>query len=234
MSRKLELFLGLTFSAFLLTMCRVYDQAETISSTDELSCRTYTGYFEDGLGTSHGLECYYECPDGRVGPFDFEVNPSLSASKADLDRLYCGIAAPQFTPTDPAASMSPTSAASEAPATSSTPEATDTSQASPTPEPPLLTGQTTMCDLGANLISFRMVEPVIDLTNKTLTVEIAELETSCAVNPTNPSLLTCTIPPLVTFPASVVIRLDGVVVNDFTYEGIGCDQLTTPIPTTTP
>jgi hypothetical protein len=79
-----------------------------------------------------------------------------------------------------------------------------------------------------------MVEPVIDLTNKTLTVEIAELETSCAVNPTNPSLLTCTISPLVTFPASVVIRLDGVVVNDFTYEGIGCDQLTTPIPTTTP
>src|SRR5687767_14643388 len=226
MSRKIKLFSILAFSALLLTMCRVYAQSEPVPSTsiEGLSCRAYTG----------GLECYYECPNGTEGPLDFEEDPSLSASKGDLDRLYCGIAAPQFTPTDPAASMSPTPVASETPAVSATPEATATSQASPTPEQPLLTGQTTMCDLGSNLVSFRMVEPLTDLTDKALTVEIADTETNCSVNPTNPSLLTCTIPPLVIFPASVVVRLDDAVVNDFTYEGIGCEQLTTPVATTTP
>jgi len=224
MSRKIKLFSILAFSALFLTMCRAYAQSEPVNSIEGLSCRAYTG----------GLECYYECPNGTVGPLDFDEDPSLSASKGDLDRLYCGIAAPQFTPTDPAASMSPTPVASETPAVSATPEATATSQASPTPEQPLLTGQTTMCDLGSNLVSFRMVEPLTDLTDKTLTVEIADTETNCSVNPTNPSLLTCTIPPLVIFPASVVVRLDGAVVNDFTYEGIGCEQLTTPVATTTP
>jgi hypothetical protein len=91
-----------------------------------------------------------------------------------------------------------------------------------------------MCDLGANLISFRMLEPVPDLTNRTLIVEINDIESTCTVNPTNPTLLTCTIPPLVTFPASVMVTLDGAVVNDFTYDGIGCDELTTPVATTTP
>lgn len=234
MPGKIKLFLTLAFSSLLLTMCRVYDQAEPVNPIDELSCRTYTGYFEDGLGTSNGLECYYECPDGRAGPFDFEVDPSVSASKADLDRLYCGMAAPQFTPTDPAASTSPTPAASETPAASAIPEATATSQASPTPQPPLLSGRVTMCDTGISLISFRIVEPPPDLAGKTLAVQIADLDTTCATNPTNPSLLTCTIPPLVTFPARVVLRLDGAVVNDFTYDGLGCAELSTPMPTTTP
>lgn len=214
MSRKIKLFSTLAFSALLLTMCRTYEQSQPVPSTsiEGLSCRAYTG----------GLECYYECPNGTVGPLDFEADPSLSASKVDLDRLYCGVTAPQFTPTDPSASTSPTPAASA------------TAQASPTPLPPVLSGRVTMCDTGINLISFRIVEPPPDLTGKTLTVEIADIETTCTMNPTNPSLLTCTIPPLVTFPASVVARLDGAVVNDFIFDGIGCGELSTPMPTITP
>jgi len=234
MSRKIKLFLTLAFSALFLTMCRVYAQSEPANSIEGLSCRAYTGYFEQGLGTSNGLECYYECPNGTVGPLDFEEDPSLSASKGDLDRLYCGIAAPQFTPTDSSASMSPTPELSPTPAASATAQASPTAEITPTPLPPVLSGRVTMCDTGINLISFRIVEPPPDLTGKTLTVEIADTETTCTVNPTNLSLLTCTIPPLVTFPASVVARLDGAVVNDFTFDGIGCDQLSTPMPTTTP
>lgn len=226
MSRKIKLFSTLAFSALLLTMCRTYEQSQPVPSTsiEGLSCRAYTG----------GLECYYECPNGTVGPLDFEADPSLSASKGDLDRLYCGVTAPQFTPTDPSASMSPTPVESPTPAASATALASPTVEISPTPPPPVLSGRVTMCDTGINLISFRIVEPLPDLTGKTLTVEIADTETSCATNPTNPSLLTCTIPPLVTFPASVVARLDGAVVNDFTFDGIGCGELATPMPTTTP
>jgi hypothetical protein len=91
-----------------------------------------------------------------------------------------------------------------------------------------------MCDIGGNLISFRMVQPAPDLTGKTITVEIAAQESTCYVNQSNPSLMTCTIPADVTFPASVVVRVNEAVANEFTYEGIGCARLTTPIPTTTP
>jgi len=92
-----------------------------------------------------------------------------------------------------------------------------------------------MCDIGTDrLISFRTVQPPPDLTAKTLMVRIAEQETTCTVNPTNPSLLTCAIPAGVTFPAAVVVSLDDAVVNDFIYDGLGCAKLSTPIVTTAP
>jgi hypothetical protein len=242
MSRKIRLFLTLGFSALLLTMCRIYEQSEPVTSTNGLSCQSYTDYrFFEWRGEEYGYyikeegaECSYICPDGTVRQPAISAkfsasSPLYSASKEELDLQFCGVAV-QPTPTEPPVTVT----TSPTPADSPTPEASATPQLSPTPEQPLLSGQTTMCDLGANLINFRMVEPVPDLTDKTLMVEIADLETTCAVNPTNPSLLTCTIPPLVTFPARVVVRLDGALVNDFSYEGIGCDELTTPVPTTTP
>jgi len=80
------------------------------------------------------------------------------------------------------------------------------------------------------LISFRIVEPAPDLTDKLVTVQISEQEITCAVNPVNTSLLTCTLPSDVTFPARIVASLDGAVVNDFSYDGIGCILVDTPIP----
>ena len=200
MLRKIKLFLAFS-CALLLTMCRFYDEGERVTIINGLSCQAYTDYFGQGSAITKGLECYYTCPNEVVGPLDFESDPSLSASKGDLDHLLCGITAPQFTPTEPSAGASLTLIVSATTMASATAPASPTATISPTAPPSLLTGQTTMCDLGANLINFRMVEPVPDLTAKTLTVEIAELETTCAVNPTNPSLLTCMIPSLVTFPA---------------------------------
>jgi hypothetical protein len=91
-----------------------------------------------------------------------------------------------------------------------------------------------MCDIAINLINFRMNEPAPDLTVEGLEVEIGDRATSCSVNPTNPSLLTCNIPPGVAFPARVLVRLDGAVVNDFVYDGLGCAKIATAFPTTTP
>ena len=222
----------LAFYALLLTMCRSYSQAQPVSSIDGLSCRTYTAYFEEGSGmTSKGVECSYTCPNGEtVGPLDFESDPSLSATKGDLDSLFCGVTPPTFTP----AAVLPTSSPTPAETATLQASATAAITISPTSGSPLFTGQVTMCDTGSNLISFRIVTPAPDLTGKTVTVVIADQESSCMVNPTNTSLMTCTIPPSVTFPASVVVSLDGAVVNDFIHEGIGCTQITTPVVTTTP
>lgn len=245
MPRKTMLFVML--SALFLTMCRFYNQGERVTPIEGLGCQGYTDYFEQGLDISNGLECYYTCSNGVIaGPLDFEGDPSISLSSEDLDRMYCGLDV-QFTPTASPVSASPTLAASPtAPPTLTASPTVDptlssiaTTEASPTAgttttEDSLLTGRVTMCDTGTSLISFRIVVPPPDLTDRTLTVQIAEQESTCIVNPTNPSLLTCTIPPAVIFPARVVASLDGVVVNDFVYDGLGCAELSTPVATTTP
>jgi hypothetical protein len=237
MHRKIKLIF--IFSAFALTMCRSY--ATPVSTMEGLSCRTYTAYFQDGLESSKGVECTYTCPNGTIaGPFEFDTDPSLWATKGDLDRQLCGIAPATFTPAKSAANASPTPDLSSTPAASPTLSATATVEPSPTVEitptaqEPLLTGRVLMCDVGANLINFRIVQPAPDLTGKTITAQINDTESMCAVNPTNPSLLTCTIPTGVTFPARVVVSLDGAVVNDFVYDGTGCAEITTPVVTTTP
>ena len=202
------------------------------SPIDGLSCRNFTAYFEGGSGiTSKGVECTYVCPNGEtVGPRDFDFDPSLSATKADLDRLFCGIAPPTFTPVTTLVTSSPTPAETPTVRASATASVT----ISPTSASPLLTGQVTMCDTGANLISFRIAEPVPDLTGRTVEAEIAGQDSICTVNPVNTSLLTCTMPPGLIFPVSVVVSLDGAVVNELTLNGIGCTQITTPVATTTP
>jgi len=218
MGRKIKLFLA--FSALLLTVCKCYDDGGAVTSTNGLSCQNYTDYGFFKWGGEERAECFYVCPDKTIrqpdvaGKFSAS-SPLYSASKADLDSQFCaGVSQP--TPTLPPASPSPT------PAASPTAQASATAVKSPTPPPPLLTGEVPSCDKSMNLINFRMVEPAPDLTGKTLTVQISDAESTCAVNPINPSLLTCTSPAPLIFPARVVVRLDGVVVNDFTDDGSGC------------
>ena len=220
--------LYLAFFALLLTMCRTYGQAEPFGTIDGLMCRPYN----DTFGSSKGVECSYTCPNGETaGPRDFDSDPSFSATKGDLDRLFCGIEPPTFTPAATFVSNTPTLV--ETPTLQASATATATVTIAPTGAP-LFTGQVTMCDTGANLISFRIADPAPDLTGKTLTVEIAGQDSSCTVNPVNTSLMTCTMPPDLTFPAQVVVSLDGAVANEFTFNGIGCDEITKPVATTTP
>jgi hypothetical protein len=228
MNRNIKLFFALTFSALLVTMCRFYDDGERVTPINGLSCQGYTDYFGKGSVVSKGLECYYTCQQEVVGPLDFETDPSLSASKEDLDRTLCSATAPQSTPTEPVA------AASATPAASATAQASPPTEViSPTALAPLLTGGITMCDGGLKLISFRIVQPPPDLTDKTLTVQIAGRESTCAVNPVNTSLLTCSIPRSMAFPAQVIVQVDGALVNDFSLNGVGCINIDPPTPTPT-
>jgi hypothetical protein len=91
-----------------------------------------------------------------------------------------------------------------------------------------------MCDLGGKLINFKLEEPAPDLDGTTLEVQIEGRESTCYINPTNPSLLTCRIPVGVSFPADIVVSLNGVIVNEFVYSGLGCSILTTQTPAPRP
>lgn len=240
MRKKLKVFV--VFSCLVLTMCRSYAPGGSFSTVEGLTCQAYTAYFQDGLGTTRGVECYYECPDGTVGPLYFDADPGHSATKGDLDRMFCGIE-PEITPTSsspstastsPIPELSPTAEASPTPVASPVAQASATGVVPLTGPDALLTGGVTMCDTGGNLISFRINQPPPDLSGKKLTAQIGEQESSCYVNATNPSLMTCTLPPDVTFPAEVVVSVDGTVAGEFIYDGLGCARITTPVATTTP
>ena len=238
MHRKLIVF---TISALLLTMCTFYDQEGTIISPNGLTCQTFTkvGSQQDGQSRSsmlnQGARCSYQCPDGKFTEFEipegFSTSSRLySSSKEELNSQLCSTI---LQPTSPAL-MSPTSTLF--------PTASPTEQDSFAPtietprevQQPVLTGEVTMCDLAVDLINFRMVEPVPDLSGKDLSVEIAGQHRFCTVNQVNTSLLTCTLPAVMTFPLRVVVRLNGAVVNDFTFDGLGCAKIATPFPTLVP
>jgi hypothetical protein len=235
MFRKLNLLAAISI-LLITTKCTFYDQGGVITSPNGLSCQTQTDY---GIfNQQQSARCYYQCPDGTSKqpeiPGEFSVSaPLYSASKEELDAQFCDeLLRP--TPTRPSATMSPTSAIAEIDPPTETASPSSTAEISAAEQPPLLAGDVTMCDVAISLINFRMVEPVPDLAGKDLEVRIAGQRTTCAVNPVNTSVLTCTIPPSVTFPAPVVVRLDNAVVNDFTFNGLGCAKISTAFPTTTP
>ena len=224
MTRKLKLLLVL--SAFLLSMCRSYDQNGTVASINGLSCQNYTDY--GFLKRSEGAACFYACPDGTVAQPHISENFSgdsslFTATKNELDSQFCSVSA-QSTATQSLVSTPAT------PLATATMEASPTAAISPTAPTPLLTGEVTMCDQTIDLISFRIAETAPDLTDELVTLQISGQETTCAVNPVNTSLLTCTLPSQLTLPAQVVVSLDGAVVSDFQYDGIGCILVDTPIP----
>jgi hypothetical protein len=238
MRGKTKAFL-LLFS-FFLTMCKSYANQPAMY-TNGLSCRNYTDYrFFEWRGEDYhfylreeGADCTYSCPDGTIEEAQVAgtISPLYSSSKEELDAQFCGVASSP-TPESPDATASPTltAVASPTPTSSPTPAASPTAAVTLATEAPLLTGGVSMCDLGGKLINFKIAEPNPDLTGQTLEVQIADQVSSCYVNPTNPSLLTCTIPIGVSFPASIVVRLNGAVVNDFVYSGVGCAIVTTPTP----
>jgi hypothetical protein len=230
-----KILLFLLFSSFLITMCKSYAN-QPVTYTNGLSCQNYTDYrFFEWRGETYnfylreeGADCTYTCSDGTVEQASVSGTTSqlYAASKEDLEAQFCGVAA---SPT-PGATASPTP----------TPTSTPTRPASATAtvtlgtQVPLLSGTVSMCDLGGKLINFKIADSAPDFTEQTLEVRISDRESSCYVNPTNRSLLTCTIPVGVSFPATIVASLDGVVVNEFVYTGLGCALLTTPTPAPRP
>jgi hypothetical protein len=250
MSGKTKVFL--LFLACLLTMCTQYTN-QTIHA-NELDCQDYTEYkFFEWSGESYnfysrevGTTCTYTCSDGTVKDVNLtDENSSLvTSSREVLNAELCGEVVPSPTAMESLLTQFPVSTGSPAVAATRTargsPTATPTlgTPATTTPVPAAtiaaggeyLSGTVSMCDLGGKLINFRIEQPPRDITGMTLKVLIEDRESMCYVNPTNRSLLTCTIPVGVSFPANIVVSLDGTVVNEFVYNGLGCALITTPTP----
>lgn len=206
-----------------------------------------------------GADCTYTCFDGTTFQMNIPrtVSSMYSASSDELNAQFCGVAL-EPTPTEvlptgsPTLTTTPTFTVDATPTLAASPTLAEspTAATSPVASPTipaaasaastsavqgsLLTGRVTMCDTGGNLISFRIAQPAPDLTGRTLTAVIGDQPSTCYVNATNPSVLTCTLPPAVDFPAQVMVSVNEEIAGSFIYDGLGCAQITTPIATTTP
>jgi len=239
-------FLTLALSALLLTMCKTYDQGGPVASANGLSCQNYTnvGFFERRdekmryFINERGAECFYACRDGTISQpaltEKFSASSGLySASKEEIEAEFCSVTSQSTSTELPLSASPPPTVTIASPSATPAIQASATAGISVTAETPLLTGHVPMCDLGANLMNLRIAQSAPDLTGKTLKVQIADKESACSVNPVNTSLLSCPIPTGLIYPVQIVVSLDGVIVNDFMFDGKGCAQLTTPVPGTT-
>jgi len=78
------------------------------------------------------------------------------------------------------------------------------------------------CDPRGSFINFRLSDPVSGNTATQLQVEFSGRSALCNNPLGDASVLSCSIPSLTVFPTLVVIRMDDVVITEFTYDGTAC------------
>lgn len=214
-------FLSIVLMAFLISMCRFYDEKlGYVTYQNGWSCQTYTDYFGSGLNVESGHECKVVCANGTTSPAQSVQNP-LELEKVDLGAFCTGVqsTSTREEPTEPPATptATPISGVTES-ASTLPPPATATVTATPSPIVPLLTNEMTSCGKNNQLgwwVNFRLAGPRLNLSGKDLEVTIGGALSPCGINQENTSLLTCFPPPSVTYPAPVVVKVDGVEVNNF-------------------
>jgi hypothetical protein len=78
------------------------------------------------------------------------------------------------------------------------------------------------CDPNGSFLNFRLSHPLPDAIAARLRVEINGRSARCTNPLGDPSILSCTIPPLTMPPALVVVKMQDVVINQFPYDNSIC------------
>jgi hypothetical protein len=101
----------------------------------------------------------------------------------------------------------------------------------PTPSLPfILVGSVTYCDSLERVMNLPFVDGFAPQDYKH-DVTMNGLAVVCKVNTSNSKLLTCTYPAAVTFPVNIQVSINGMITNQFTFDGASCGA---PIPPTEP
>lgn len=109
----------------------------------------------------------------------------------------------------------------------SIPTATTEPTMTPTQPSPVLTGEVTYCDPATDTMNLRIDHTFVPSSfNHQVTINGDPM--ACKVNGSNSSLLTCSYPPSVVFPANIKVSINDIVVNDFMYDGSACVIPATP------
>lgn len=89
------------------------------------------------------------------------------------------------------------------------------------PTLPILSGVVTYCDPVQHVINLPFVNG-FDPKNFQHQVTMNGVVVNCMVNLSNSKLLECSLPVPVVFPVVIQVAINGNVVNDFSFNGIGC------------
>ena len=109
------------------------------------------------------------------------------------------------------------------------PTATSTPTKRPTATPaPYLSGDVTTCNLTDRYINFPIDPNAADISGLDFEVTIGGVPSTCNVPSSNTNILSCTFSQGQTFPAQVIVSVDGFITNDFTFDGGIC--VTNPVP----
>lgn len=188
----------LSFIILLVVVCRC--SVPDYSLPNSVTCTTYQ---IEGMTDSWQDEkkCMFTCPNTTTS---VQLNSNeYDWNQDQLTDKYCSIPS----------SSTPTETATAAPSPTSTPKKISA---------PMFTGDVTLCDIKNGVINLRIVEGY-DLSQAgTLETTIGDSPSSCMVNSGNSSIYTCNLPPSIIFPAQIILKENGSILNDFSFDGSSC------------
>jgi hypothetical protein len=206
MLKKRNAPLALLFAALVTVMCRC-DATPDINREfeqtqgDPVYCRAQDYMFEYGDFSGWETKCSLKCPDGSV-QFIMITGPKVPSIIKTED--YCGTASALPIPT---ATVAPT-------ATEPGPE--------PATSAPLLSGDVTACSMKDGFINFKLVDADPGFSGSDVYLTINGTQVSCTVAGDNKDVLSCALPPGVTFPAQIHAAVGDASTDDFVHNGEGC------------
>jgi hypothetical protein len=231
----------LILSALMVTVCRCSLTPTTpvtmnFTNGKSAKCSKFSEYLTTGwdgiYGTTYSYDCSIPCPDGSTVMVKFEdkathkkIMGKEKFNLAALQKQYCKKSPVQAVVT----------------ATLIPPLITIPNTATPVlTDSPLLTEEVTACDLNSGYVNFRMVKSPPNLADKTLVIAINNTNVNCIIPPNNQTIYSCILPKKMDFPATIIVKLDEIEVNNFAVNSNICradapkKNPNEPIPTPNP
>lgn len=219
-NKRLVLFLLLT--AFSTLVCRCgFDRGSPVTlllaDGNTLECREF---YESNptwqtIFYFYSYDCSIPCPDGSLVPAKEMRLPNIEGKYNGVDIVDLDLATLQ---------------GQHCPAPTEVPAETET----PTPTPlastgnvqvtsaPFLTGKITACNYKAGFINFERADAAQEYSPESVQVVFNQQSTQCSVPDSNRGVLSCGLPAGVRFPLNVQVNVEGVSVNDFSFDGSFC------------
>jgi hypothetical protein len=216
--------LWLVLTALLVVVCRCDGSRFNLTTQDNqtIACASY---IEATSSIQSGKQCIIPCPGYGV-PYDITTDADIqNFTLAELSAKVCN--PQQANIPEPVASS--TDEPTEEPTAPPTDPATD-----PAPLKPYLTGAALSCNRTQRFVNFAIDPAVTDLNPAGLSVTFNNTPVNCTpIANAQPSVLSCSYPASMTFPIQVLVDLNGVTINNFTFDGGICTSEPKPKPAET-
>lgn len=189
--------------AVLMVQCS--SQSAPKQHPNGMTCQSHSSSADGGLNVTTETDCSFKCPDGRLLSLPEAM---ASQTKDALNFEFCGVPLPAD------------SGGGDVPANGQSVTAEPSAALTPVP---LLSQLVDLCDPLKGIINFVLAQPTQNLTGKKLVVDIQGQQTPCSITPAFPGELSCKLPPHISWPAGIIVRVNDQAVNLFPYSGANCE-----------